>query len=333
MKIPRRRLIPPAQRATQPAASNRAVGRGDDGHAADRSTDAGAVRIATYNIHKGVVREFFGLQRIARIHELRSRLHELDADLICLQEVLGRNDRYAKRFEQWPQEPQDQFLARPPGLKHTFETAYGQNATYLHGHHGNALLSRFPIMRRENRDVSDHVLEKRGILHCVVRVGTRNVHLFVVHFGLLARSRERQVCALIEWVGKSVPAHAPLIIAGDFNDWRNALSEQLREKIGVTEVFETVKTKRAVMQRAAYFMHDRLSDIGVNVKRESFRMPRAVRTARTFPALVPWLRMDRIYQRGFDVAWVGVPRGLEWARISDHSPLIADLRLRAKREG
>ena len=44
----------------------------------NRSGDS--LRIATYNIHKGVVREFFGLQRIARIHELRARLHELDAD-------------------------------------------------------------------------------------------------------------------------------------------------------------------------------------------------------------------------------------------------------------
>lgn len=287
----------------------------------------GQIRIATYNIHKGVVREFFGLKRIARIHELRSRLHELDADLICLQEVQGRNDRYNRRFEYWPQEPQDEFLANSPDLKRTFESAYGKNATYLHGHHGNALLSCFPIVRRENRDVSDHVMEKRGILHCVVRVGKRNVHLFVVHFGLFARSRQRQTQALVEWVTKVVPARAPLIIAGDFNDWRNSLSSVLSERLGVSEVFEDAKGDNAVAQRVAYFMHDKLSGMGVDVRRESFRIPRGVRTARTFPALVPWLRMDRIYQRGFEVQWVGVPRGIEWARISDHSPLLADLRL------
>ena len=44
------------------------------------------LRVATYNIHKGVVREFFGLRRVARIHELRARLHELHADLVFLQE-------------------------------------------------------------------------------------------------------------------------------------------------------------------------------------------------------------------------------------------------------
>lgn len=297
------------------------------GRVGRRDLQAGQIRIATYNIHKGVVREFFGLKRIARVHELRARLHELDADLICLQEVQGRNDRYSDRFEQWPDQPQDEFLANSPDLKRTFESAYGKNATYLHGHHGNALLSSFPIMRRENRDVSDHVMEKRGILHCVVRVGKRNVHMFVVHFGLFSRSRKRQAEALVEWVGKVVPLHAPLIIAGDFNDWRNSLTDVLAQQLSVTEVFEQVKGKQAVVQRVAYYMHDRLTELGMPSQRERFRIPRSVRTARTFPALVPWLRMDRIYQRGFEVEWVGVPRGLEWARISDHSPLIADLRL------
>jgi len=51
-----------------------------------------------------------------------------------------------------------------------------------------------------------------------------------------------------------------------------------------------------------------------------------VRTPRTFPALVPWLRMDRIYLRGFEVTQAKVLRGPEWARLSDHSPLLADLR-------
>ena len=288
---------------------------------------AQAIRVATYNIHKGVLREFFGLKRISRIHELRARMHELNADLIFLQEVQGQNDRHARRFEQWPLESQDTFLARSPTLKHTFETAYGKNATYLHGHHGNALLSRFPIVTREQRDISDHVLEKRGLLHCVVRIEDRDVYCFVVHFGLLARSRVRQAQALIDWIAREVPKDAPLIIAGDFNDWRDKLSDSLCDSLAVTEVFHDARPRRKVAQRVAYYMYDRLSEIGVDIQKESFRLPRSVRTARTFPALVPWLRMDRIYQRGFRVEQAGVLRGPEWARLSDHSPLIADLTL------
>ncbi len=283
------------------------------------------LRVATYNIHKGVLRDLFGLQRVARIHELRTRLHELDADLVFLQEVQGQHERHARRFEHWPAEPQDVFLSRSPGLRHTFESAYGPNAQYLHGHHGNALLSRFPILHRDNRDFSDHALEKRGVLHCVVQIGNTPVHCFVVHFGLLARSRERQLEALIEWIRRAVPAQAPLLIAGDFNDWRNTLSRRLCESIGVIEAFDALRPGMPRTQQAVWYVRDRLADLGVDVAHESVRLPRRVRSARTFPALVPWLRMDRIYLRGFTVTDARVPRGAVWARLSDHSPVIADL--------
>lgn len=246
------------------------------------------VRVATYNIHKGVANNMSRLRRQSCVHEMRLRLHALDADIIFLQEVQGQNERHARRFEQWPAEPQEQFLAHNPALKNTFEAAYGQNASYLHGHHGNALLSRFPILTRENRDFSDHVLEKRGVLHCMLRIKQRNVHCFVVHFGLFARSRERQASALVDWIDRAVPHNSPLLIAGDFNDWRDRLTQQLTSALEVKEVLNS---------------------------------------ARTFPSLVPWLKMDRIYVRGFEIERAEVLRGPEWARLSDHAPLLADLQL------
>jgi endonuclease/exonuclease/phosphatase family metal-dependent hydrolase len=100
-----------------------------------------------------------------------------------------------------------------------------------------------------------------------------------------------------------VPAGAPLIIGGDFNDWRNQLSHRLCEALGVIEAFDASRDRALASRR--------------------------VRSARTYPALVPWLRMDRIYLRGFKVEDARVPRGAAWARLSDHSPVIADLRLRA----
>ena len=285
-----------------------------------------ALRVATYNIHKGVIRDLFGFRRVPRIHELRDRLHELQADLVFLQEVQGRHARHAERFDAWPDEPQHQFLAKSPTKKHTFETAYGRNANYLHGHHGNALLSRFPILGLENRDVSDHALEKRGILHCVVGIGGREVHCFVAHFGLLERSRERQATALIDWVEREIPPSAPLVIGGDFNDWRNQLSERLCERLAVREVFDVARPRTPMAERVVHFVRDRLAESGaVETASRRPRMVRAVRSARTYPALVPWLRMDRIYVRGFGVRDAQVLRGPEWAQLSDHSPLYADL--------
>jgi endonuclease/exonuclease/phosphatase family metal-dependent hydrolase len=289
------------------------------------------IRIATYNIHKGVVRDLFGLRRVPRIHELRTRLHDLQADLVFLQEVQGRNERNANRFDEWPAEPQDQFLAHSPRLRQAFESAYGPNANYLHGHHGNALLSRFPILSRDNRDVSDHALESRGVLHCVVQPGAREVHCFVVHFGLLAKSRERQAQALIDWIEREVPVDAPLIIAGDFNDWRNRLSRALCDRLHVQEVFDAASQDRRLSQRVQRFVRDRLADRSDETA-TSLRVPRmvrAVRTARTYPALVPWLRMDRIYTRGFEVTSARVLRGSGWSQLSDHSPLVSDVVLKA----
>ncbi len=293
---------------------------------APASAGRSLLRVSTYNIHKGVLRDFTGLRRVPRIHELRSRLHELGSDLIFLQEVQGMHKRNASRFEKWPSEPQDVFLSHAPTLGRSFQHAYGLNASYLHGHHGNALLSRYPIIGLENRDISDHALEKRGLLHCVVEVGNVEVHCFVVHLGLLARSRERQLGALIEWVSREVDPDAPLIIAGDFNDWRNQLSDRLCHEIGVREVFDVARPRTELAQRAAYFVRDVFPVARVPAEARP-RLPRMVRTARTFPALAPWFRMDRIYQRGFTVDRVRVLRGIEWARLSDHSPLVADLEL------
>ncbi|HEX7650751.1 MAG TPA: endonuclease/exonuclease/phosphatase family protein, partial [Noviherbaspirillum sp.] len=188
------------------------------------------LRIATYNIHKGVS----SLRSMPRIHALKQALAALEADILFLQEVQGRHDKYAtKHASLWPDQAQHQFLA---GDSH--HAVYGMNAVYDHGHHGNALLSRFPVVSATNQDVSDHAFESRGILHCVVETPKGNIHCYVIHLGLFARSRRRQVEALIGAVSTSSPPDAPVIIAGDFNDWTNELSDCLRTELGVTEVFD-----------------------------------------------------------------------------------------------
>src|SRR3954466_1916887 len=93
--------------------------------------------IATYNIHKG----FSHLKRRMVIHELRDKLRELDADIMFLQEVQGVHERHAGRFQEGPGNPQHEFIADT--VWH--EVAYGKTVVHRHGHHGNAVLSRFPI--------------------------------------------------------------------------------------------------------------------------------------------------------------------------------------------
>jgi endonuclease/exonuclease/phosphatase family metal-dependent hydrolase len=263
------------------------------------------LRIATYNIHKGVS----SIGSRPRIHALKQALTSMSADVVFLQEVQGRHDMLATRHATaWPEEAQHDFLA---GESHT--AAYGMNAAYDHGHHGNALLSTYPIATARNQDISDHKYEKRGILHCVLQTPDTEVHCYVVHLGLFAGGRRRQTDALIEAVTHSAPPDAPVIIAGDFNDWGNHLSPVLRKELDVCEVFD---------QRAQKVT------VGSMLRKLSGRGS-VIQPARTFPAALPMLRLDRIYVRGFSVESAQVLHGAMWARLSDHAPIVATLQLKS----
>ena len=276
------------------------------------------LRVATYNIHKGIT----GIRRRPRIHDVKLALNSIDADIVFLQEVQDRNEAMRKHAD-YPSARQLDFLATG-GYEHL---AYGMNAVYPHGHHGNAILSRYAIGNFTNHDISDHALEKRGMLHAVSRVASprarrpRDVHLICVHFGLIKRSRLRQAAALADFVEQEIPADAPLIIAGDFNDWQRRVDEVLRGRLEIREVSVSDlrgsgspwASPRSVLDRMLPWRNGRDATQSVS---------------RTFPSFAPWLTLDRIYVRGFAVRGVEVPKGLTWARRSDHAPLIADLELR-----
>ena len=123
------------------------------------------LRVATYNIHKGV--RGVGPRKRLEIHNLGLGIEALDADLVCLQEVRLFEKRDATRFTRtvlgWPDQGQADFLA-PDG----YTAAYRTNCTTRHGEHGNALLSRWPIGDIGHHDVSDHRFEQRGLLHVPV---------------------------------------------------------------------------------------------------------------------------------------------------------------------
>ena len=113
----------------------------------------GALRVATYNIHKGV--RGLGLRKRLEIHNLGLAVESLDADLVFLQEVRLFHHGESRRFDRtsfgWPAQGQAEFLA-PLG----YEAAYRTNAVTRNGEHGNALLSRWPLGDVGHHDVSDH---------------------------------------------------------------------------------------------------------------------------------------------------------------------------------
>lgn len=249
-------------------------------------TGPDSLTVVTYNIHKGLS-QFNG--RLV-LHEIRDRLRALDADVAFLQEVQGLHTTNARRHVAWPEAGQHEFLTHEGS-----HSVYGMNAVYQDGHHGNALVSRHPIPVWENIDVSHHSLEGRGLLHCEIHVEgwKQPLHCINVHLGLWARSRRFQLEWLADRIEAAVPAGAPLIVAGDFNDWHRRASAILRKELALQEVFEMAEGK----------------------------------PARSFPARMPMLALDRIYVRGLRVLTVERHAGALWSRLSDHVALAARLAL------
>jgi endonuclease/exonuclease/phosphatase family metal-dependent hydrolase len=239
------------------------------------------LRVATYNIHKGV--QGLGPARRLEIHNLGHAVEQLDADVVCLQEVRKLHRREERYFTQWPTLPQAEFLA-PEG----YEAVYRTNATTRHGEHGNALLSRWPVVSRGHEDMSDHRFEQRGLLHVTVHAHGRTLHVIVLHLGLIAASRVRQIEQLGRFIEREVPKRAALVVAGDFNDWGGKL--------------------RPVMNGLG--LHD-------------FAGERLL----TYPSRLPLTQLDYVYARGLKPVGVHTPRGRIWWRMSDHLPLIAEFRI------
>ena len=238
------------------------------------------LRVATYNIHKGV--RGVGPRRRLEIHNLGQAIAQLDADIICLQEVRKVHHGEARFFTHWPELPQADFLA-PEG----YQAVYRTNAYTRKGEHGNALLSRWPVLGHQHEDMSDHRFEQRGLLHSELLIQGHTVHAVVVHLGLIRAGRMRQLAQLRRYILREVPPDVPLLVAGDFNDNGGMVGRELAS--------------------IALCCH-----VG--------RTP-------TFPSRMPLVQLDHVFARGLEPVGAQVPRGQAWWRMSDHLPLIAEFRL------
>jgi endonuclease/exonuclease/phosphatase family metal-dependent hydrolase len=239
-------------------------------------------RVLTLNMHKGfsMTNWKFTLERI------RECLRQSESTIVFLQEVIGENLLHQKSINNWPEKNQYEFLADSVWEHH----AYGKNAIHQYGHHGNAILSELPFKKLVHRNISTHAFAQRGLLHGQLVNG---VHLICVHLGLFEKERSLQTAMLIEYIQDNVPVEAPLLVAGDFNDWRQRVHAPFAEQLGLNEV----------------------------------HLQFCQKAAKTFPAVFPILAMDRIYLRGFSINHVELMTQPAWRDISDHCAVVADLTL------
>ncbi len=242
-----------------------------------------SLKLLTYNIHKGFSA---GNGRFV-LRQIREALGYTAADLVCLQEIQGEHARRQRRIGGWPDETQIEYLAAGTWPHH----AYGKNAVYEAGHHGNAILSKHPISDWENINVANSRLASRSVLHAVIELpgGAPALHVICIHFGLTGPERRRQFTVLRQRVLAEVPQQAPLVIAGDFNDWNREAEWRMRAGLGVQDVFVTLNQ----------------------------------RPANTYPAWYPVLPVDRIFYRGVRPLSCRCLKDMPWRRLSDHAPLLA----------
>jgi endonuclease/exonuclease/phosphatase family metal-dependent hydrolase len=236
------------------------------------------LKLLTLNVHKGV-----SAWRRPILDKLKSALAGVGADVVCLQEVRGGSARASPQYE-----------ALADGL--WSEHAYGRNAATSSGDHGNAVLSRWPILSARNHDLSLPGDEVRSVLHCVLDMPplSRALHVMCVHLGLRESHRHLQMKKLLGLV-QTLEPDAPLVVAGDFNDWRQ-------------------RADRALAGAGLQEVHVRHHGT----------------PALTFPARWPLLALDRIYLRGLaSCRPLAMPRQ-PWRDLSDHVPVAAAMTLAAE---
>lgn len=247
------------------------------------------IKAITYNIHRAI-----GVDRRFRPERIVDVLAHYQADLVLLQEV----DEGAPRSRELDLA---QELARAAGYQHY---AVGHNVSLRKGRYGNATLSRFPILRERNIDLTipNQNLAgswiRRGCQHTTLDVGREGkpLEVFNLHLGLSARERAKQVGLLVNCSEfRELAPGAPTLVGGDFNDWRSLLQPIFTEVFG----FGCATGRR--------------------------HGPGATPT---YPSFSPQGGLDRLYYRGGLRLLSAYRCRLRVSRVaSDHLPVIAEFQL------
>ena len=158
-----------------------------------------SLKLVTYNIHRAVGSDGrMDPDRIARVE------HELDADVVALQEV--------------------EFGSELPGallstLSETMNAHVIEGATLRdeRGHYGNAVLTRISPTQTQRIDLSAPRREPRGAIELDIEVANSRVQIIATHLGLRPAERRRQIRCLLDRLQDS--SADVRVLLGDLNEW------------------------------------------------------------------------------------------------------------------
>tara|TARA_B100000929_G_scaffold515_2_gene488 strand:- start:6764 stop:7465 length:702 start_codon:yes stop_codon:yes gene_type:complete len=156
---------------------------------------------ASYNIHKGV-----GLDRRRDPERILSVLHEIDADIIALQEA---DRRIGERASVLPRADIDDTRWR------VIEVARRPRSI---GWHGNALLVRRGIDIISGEALDLPTIEPRGAACGEIVVEGHSLRVIGTHLDLSGLRRRDQIRSLLGFCS-ACDRNLPTVIMGDFNQW------------------------------------------------------------------------------------------------------------------
>jgi len=246
----------------------------------------GAVRLMTWNVHKGIG----GVDRRYAPWRIAAVIRHHDPDIAILQEVadgIPRSHR-DRQTELWAA-----VLGYPYRVFHP-------DVRLREGQWGNAILSRFPIVRISHINLSFPLKKPRGALCAEVDIrnpaGRHLLNVVGVHLGLAGVERAWQVKRLLASAPLAALGHSSrIILAGDTNDWSGRLSRP----------------------RGAF------RNAGFSPAHGTHRA-----SPKTFPAWYPVAGLDRFYFSGQIICRSAYRSGFSLARrASDHLPLVVDIDL------
>ncbi len=247
------------------------------------------LKILSYNIHKGFnwSNQKFILQEIKHLIEVSG------AELVFIQEVIGEHN---KLKEQGHIDQQFEFLADNLWTYYS----YARNAIYNHGHHGNLILSKYPIEEYTNIGLSTNILEQRGLLICKISLpdfGNKKLYAMCAHLDLFHRGRAKQYEKIKNEINNRIRGkNIPCILAGDFNDWNNRSPEIFEHELGMEEVHKVTHGNYA----------------------------------KTFPAFLPFLYLDRIYIKNAKALDAYTMENVSKRSLSDHLAIYSEIKIYEK---
>jgi endonuclease/exonuclease/phosphatase family metal-dependent hydrolase len=159
------------------------------------------LKLASYNIHKAV-----GTDRRRDPDRILRVLHEIDADIVALQEV---DRRFGRRASVLPR-----VLVEEQGWQ-VAPLAMGADSM---GWHGNAILVRRGLEILAAEPVHLPVIEPRGAVRAELAVDGKRLRVVGVHLDLSGLRRRHQIRRILDELETCSP-DCSAVVLGDFNEW------------------------------------------------------------------------------------------------------------------